>query len=261
MADTSSARERWRHDLGSWAIPEDILAQAEVSPWRITPDLFEVDDDYHETVSDEHARDVVREGSRVLDVGCGAGVAAMALASARPIVVGLDRDPAMLERFEHNARNRGLRVETIEGLWPDVADRAPRADVVLAHHVVYNVADIEPFIRALDEHARARVVLELPLSHPMSGLNDAWRHFWGVERPTRPSADDLMAVLAEMGVAANLEQFDAPPRHRLDVMVSRMATIRLCLPASREGEVAEFLAVHPPPDVRSLACVWWSPSP
>ena len=150
MADTSSARERWRHDLGSWAIPEDILAQAEVSPWRITPDLFEVDDDYHETVSDEHARDVVREGSRVLDVGCGAGVAAMALASARPIVVGLDRDPAMLERFEHNARNRGLRVETIEGLWPDVADRAPRADVVLAHHVVYNVADIEPFIRALD---------------------------------------------------------------------------------------------------------------
>ena len=122
-------------------------------------------------------------------------------------------------------------------------------------------ADIEPFIRALDEHARARVVLELPLSHPMSGLNDAWRHFWGVERPTRPSADDLMAVLAEMGVAANLEQFDAPPRHRLDVMVSRMATIRLCRPASREGEVAEFLAVHPPPDVRSLACVWWSPSP
>ena len=46
--------------------------------------------------------------------------------------------------------------------WPDVASQAPPADVVVSSHVLYNVPDIGPFLVALHEHARRRVVVETP---------------------------------------------------------------------------------------------------
>jgi hypothetical protein len=36
--------------------------------------------------------------------------------------------------------------------------------------------------------------------------------------------------------------------------------IRLCLPASREGEVREFLATQPEFSLRELSTVWWDTS-
>ena len=36
--------------------------------------------------------------------------------------------------------------------------------------------------------------------------------------------------------------------------------IRLCLPASREGEVREFLATQPESPVRELSTIWWDTS-
>ena len=65
-----------------------------------------------------------------------------------------------------------------------MASAAPIADVVVCHHVVYNVADIVPFLTALATHARLAVVLELTSRHPQVAWSDAWRHFWGIERPT-----------------------------------------------------------------------------
>ena len=35
------ASERWRLALEAWAIPEVILARAEVSPWILPPALFQ----------------------------------------------------------------------------------------------------------------------------------------------------------------------------------------------------------------------------
>jgi hypothetical protein len=37
----------------------------------------------------------------------------------------------------------------------------------------------------------------------------------------------------------------------------RFTRIRLCLPASREAEVRQFLENHPSPEIRPLATVWW----
>src|SRR5207302_224166 len=80
-------------------------------------------------------------------------------------------------------------VTTIEGAWPDVADRAPGGDVVVCHHVVYNVPDLVSFAQRLTDHAWRWVVVELTAQHPMSVLNDLWQHFHGLTRPTTPTAD------------------------------------------------------------------------
>ena len=254
-----TAAERWRRALEAWALPERILASAEESPWIHPPELFEVPEVIAATPSHERAREALRDGDSVLDVGCGGGIAAFALTPPATHVIGVDHQPAMLAMFSANAAARHVECDVVEGFWPDVSARVPIADVVTAHHVVYNVADIVLFLRALDDHARSRVVLELPDHHPLSTMTEAWRHFWQLERPSEPTPRDLMDVLAEMGIAAQHEAWSAPARDtQLDPRrAAHFMRIRLCLPAAREQEVYDYLMATPIKDARSLTTIWW----
>jgi hypothetical protein len=155
----------------------------------------------------------------------------------------------MLAEFTRAAATAGARSMTVEGVWPDVADITPVADVVVCHHVAYNVAAIEPFLFALTAHARLAVVLVLPPRHPLSAWNDAWRHFWGIERPAGPTADDLAEVLDGLGIDAERWDVPRPPLARAtadpDSRISS-ARRRLCLSEDRDQELAEYLDAHEP---------------
>lgn len=252
------AAERWRTALAAWAIPAEILEAAEESPWIHPPALFDVPEVIEPSPSHDRAREVLPEGGSVLDVGCGGGVAAFALTPPAAHVVGVDHQPEMLKMFARNAAARGVRCDVIEGFWPAVADRAPIADVVTAHHVVYNVGDIVPFLGALGDHARRRVVIEMPDHHPLSSMSAAWRHFWDLARPQAPTPADLLDVLAEMGVEARREQWRGRMRAERDLdQAAHFTRIRLCLPASREAEVRAFLSREPVPSTRELSTLWW----
>lgn len=253
-----SASARWRQALESWAIPDEIVGQAEESPWIHPPTLFDAPAVATASPSHDRARESLGDEASVLDVGCGGGAAALALVPEVRIVIGVDHQAEMLAMFERNATARGLEFRTIEGNWPEVAGAAPTADVVTAHHVVYNVGDIDPFLVGLDVHARHRVVLEMPTSHPLSNLNEAWQFFWGLERPVGPTPDDLMDVLDELGYPASQERWSGPPRSFVDVdQVAHFVRIRLCLPSARHDEVREFIARRPEPIERELATIWW----
>jgi len=254
-----AAAERWRQALESWALPEHVLASAQESPWIHPPELFEVPGVIAPTPSHERAREVLTSGATVLDVGCGGGSAAFALTPPATHVIGVDHQPAMLAMFQANASSRALACDVVEGFWPAVSASVPVADVVTAHHVAYNVADIVPFLRALELHARARVVLEVPERHPLSSMSPAWWHFWELERPVEPTAQDLMDVLEEMGIAAHRHQWTAPPREAQHdpERAAHFMRIRLCLPASREREVVEYLMENPIDATRALSTIWW----
>jgi len=202
---SNAAAEKWRKDLDSWTIPKEILDQAEEAPWTHAPALFALPDQIADTPSHKKARDALSENGSVLDIGCGGGVATFAIAKSSNRVIGVDHQVEMLEMYMQNAKSRSIKFEVHDGFWPAVADQVPIADVVTVHHVVYNVGEIEPFLKELDSHARKRVVIELPLVHPMTSASDGWKHFWNLIRPTSPNADDLLSVLNEMGIKANLE--------------------------------------------------------
>jgi 2-polyprenyl-3-methyl-5-hydroxy-6-metoxy-1,4-benzoquinol methylase len=140
----SAAAARWADRLARWAIPDAILAQAPVSPWQHDTAMFAVDDTLDRRArAAEIARAVLpARGGSVLDVGCGGGRAAMSLVPPAEEVIGVDQSPAMLTEFTRAAGVAGVRATTVEGRWPDVADITPVADVVVCHHVAYNVADI-----------------------------------------------------------------------------------------------------------------------
>jgi SAM-dependent methyltransferase len=254
----ATAVEKWKSDLASWAIPQEILDGAEVAPWIHPPALFQIPEIIADSPSHLRAREAMPEGGTVLDIGCGGGIASFAITPPASHVVGVDHQREMLDMYEKNAEARGLTSEVVEGFWPGVADQTPVADVVTVHHVMYNVGDVKPFIDALNSHARKRVVIELPIVHPMSSWSPGWKHFWNIVRPISPTADDLMNVLKEMGISAHKEEFKG--EILLDKQLDEAADytrIRLCLPQERLEEVREFLAANPSPTSRDLAVIWW----
>lgn len=258
MTTAATAAERWAKQLAEWAIPEEILAQAPESPWTFPPALFTAPaDPGPDTTSRRRAREAVPDGGTVLDVGCGGGAAGLALVPPAGRVVGFDQGADLLDAFDARASELGVDHETIQGRWPDDAAAAPMADVVVCHHVAYNVPRIGAFAAALSAHARRRVVMELTDRHPRAGLNYLWPHFWGIERPEGPTAEDAAGALREAGIAPNVER-EARGRRSVD-RAARVASVRkyLCLPADRDPEIDALLG--PDDGVGGdVVTLWWS---
>ncbi len=258
--------EQWRTALAAWAIPPAILAAAPESPWGFPTGLFagraDADLTQH-TPSTQAALAALPAGGVVLDVGCGAGAAALPLAHRAGTLIGVDSSPDLLAAFETRARATGRTVQTLEGRWPDIAPQTPQADVVVCHHVAYNVPDLPEFVHALTTHARCRVVLELTARHPLYDFNDLWLQFHGVVRPTEPTADTAEAVLRAMGLAPERRDWVAAPLGETFMGPADLVALtrrRLCLPATRDAEIAAALAArgaadHLPP--RAVVTLWW----
>jgi SAM-dependent methyltransferase len=257
-----SAADDWAEALASWAIPEEILAGAPADPWAYPVGHFihaaEVALE-RETPSVRRALGGLPVGGTVLDVGCGAGAASLPLAQHASAIVGVDESAAMLEAFAERAGALGIAHFEIEGRWPDVADRVVATDIVVSNHVLYNVAEIVPFARALTGHARRRVVVELTAEHPRSWESPLWRELHRIERPLRPTADDAIEVLTDLGYQVSVDRwsraalFAAAPKDELVAMVR----VDLCLPPERDAEIARVLEANPPPGERGMVTLWW----
>jgi len=248
----------WREKLADWAIPQEIVDQAPENPWIHPVELFQIPKVILDNPSHLKARQAMPQAGSVLDIGCGGGIAAFALTPPASLVIGIDHQPDMLEIFENNANDRNLESLTFEGFWPQIEGNVPKADVVTAHHVVYNVPNIEDFILEASNHAHNRVVIEMPDRHPQSNAAALWKHFWNLDRPASPSSDELMDVIYDLGIVANREKWQGQMRREQSLeQLARYSRIRLCLPESREDEVLEFLRSQPRVDFQDLVTIWW----
>lgn len=249
--------------LSDWAIPEGIEASAPTSPYFFDPAVFTAASDdalgrRDDTPSDRAAREAMPPGGVVVDVGCGAGAASLRLGATR--VVGVDPNLDLLDAFADRASRLGIDHTTIQGSWPDVAPQAPTADVVVCHHVVYNVAELAAFVRSLTEHATRRVVLELTAVHPMSWLAPYWKALHGLDQPQRPVVEDALAVLDQLDVAPKVERWTRPIQmigETGDQQLARVAR-RLCVGPNRHAQLREALDATPPPVQRGVVTVWWN---
>ncbi len=247
VGGSGPAAERWKRALAEWAIPERILAAAPESPWTFPIELFATRADHAaetETPSTGKALEALPEGGTVLDVGCGAGAASLPLASRAGELIGVDTSRDMLAAFEERAVRLGTTATSIKGRWPEVAPGTPVADVTVCNHVFYNAPDLADFARALTEHSRRRVVVELTRNHPQSSLNDLWLRFHGLPRPTSPTADDAVEVLTEVGLRPERLDWQPPQRGGFADRTDLIAWVRrrLCLTADRDQEVEEALS-------------------
>jgi SAM-dependent methyltransferase len=259
---SDAAAGRWAELLSGWGLPQAIVDQAPESPWGHEPRRFAVDETLdRDAMSARWAREVLPPTSgTVLDVGCGGGRSSLTLAPPASELIGVDRSGTMLDEFVRAATAAGVARRTVHGCWPEVSSQTPVADVVVCHHVLYDVQDVIPFVLALTSHAQLAVVVEIPTRHPMSALSPAFQHFWQLERPDGPTHRDLVAVLDELGLQP---EFTTSPRSAVpdyaanpDAFVP-MVRRRLCMGADRDQELGAWLDANPLPWPDTVATIRW----
>ena len=253
------AAVRWRELLAARAVPAEIRNAAPRDPYRHDPGWFAAPERPADTPSRRAGLELLGDGGTVLDVGCGAGAASLALSERVRFATGVDTAADMLTAFAAGYRARGIPHRTVHGPWPEVAPEAGHADVVVCHHVGYNAAELAPFLAALGAAVRRGLVIELTAVHPTAWLDPLWERFHGMRRPAPATAWDALAVLHEIGMRPRVQQWRRPPRHTDPVAEAEIACRRLCLPPRRRDEVAAAIA-ELPERPREVVTLTWRPA-
>lgn len=194
----------------------------------------------------------------MIDVGAGGGVASLPLAPTMARLTAVDTHPGMLDDLARRAALLPVELHLVTGAWPDVADQVPVADLVLCHHVLYNVADLAPFVEQLTAHARRLVVVEITVRHPLAALNPYWEEFHHLVRPNDPCAEQAILTLESLGLTVRVDRWTTPPEAEYATFPTLVDVTRrrLCLPPERAGDVADALRRNgidetQPPDIGS----------
>jgi len=272
LSELAVLAERWQQDLAAWAIPDDILAAADESPWVLPRQVFARRADRLTAApsgpSFGRAADALDPPGSVLDVGSGAGAACLPLVPRATSLTAVDESQEMLRLLADRAAALGMPARCVPGRWPAIAPEVATADVVTCHHVLYNAPDVVPFISELTSHARRIVVAEVACAHPLTALNGLWARFHGLRRPDRPTGDDVLAILEAMGLRATWQRWRRPGGADYASFAELVAVTRrrLCLPGDRAGDVAQALieaGADPehPADLgssgRDVLTIWW----
>jgi predicted nicotinamide N-methyase len=97
------------------------------------------------------AAETVVPGERVVELGCGLGVASIAAALSGADVLATDWAPEALEFTRENAARNGVVLETALASWTDPDELVERGpwDLVLAADVLYENRNVEPLAALL----------------------------------------------------------------------------------------------------------------
>lgn len=175
----------------------------------------------------DYLRSLVVPGETWLDIGAGGGRYALPLALAGARVTAIDPSPGMLAVLEEGAREFGVEgVTAREGRWP--IDDPPEADVALIAHVSYDIAEIGPFLDAMERSARRLCVALLLADAPASQAAPLWPLVHGEQRHLLPALPEFLALLLARGKVPGvwLGERAAPGYPSLESMES-FATLQL----------------------------------
>ncbi len=107
------------------------------------------------------------EGKRVLDLGCGAGHAAVAFARAGAKVIAVDPSAEQLEIARDTADQAGVRVELQQAGPAELAFvRGDGIDLAWSHYALAEVPDLDRVFRQVHRVLRQEAPLVFTLPHP-----------------------------------------------------------------------------------------------
>ncbi len=276
MASSTSPAARWKAELESWAIPEHLLARVDESPYGWPAELWkrrtqESRARREDTPTTSLVSHMLGGSGALIDVGAGTGRSCLPYARMGHRVTAVEKNPGMAAGLREESASEGLEVQVAVGAWPEAGESLPAADVVLSSHVVYDVANIVPFLRAMHRHAREGVVVEMTARHPWTTMNYLYRAIHDLDRPEGPSVEDLVEIiLAELGAEVGVVRWERAPDlwflsweemlayygRRVVVPPKRRAELRPLLEDHVEARGDRLYVAEGP---RSFATLWWSP--
>ncbi len=109
------------------------------------------------------------QGKRVLELGCGAGHNAVAMALQGATVTAVDGSEAMLEHARRLAHDAGVKVEFRRSDLSELAWlRADSVDVALSVDALVEVEDLDRLLRSVHRVLRTGAPFVFTYSHPMA---------------------------------------------------------------------------------------------
>ena len=139
----------------------------------------------------------------LIDVGGGAGRLSLPMALRCKEVFVIDPSPGMGKVFDSVLKDSGIgNARFVQASWNNAV--GIEGDVALVAHVTYFVREIVPFIEKLQPAVRRRVLVGMRSVPPPNQIAGFFRLAHGEELAPGPGHEVLMAVLQEMGVAAEL---------------------------------------------------------
>ncbi len=175
-------------------------------------------------VVDRLLREVTAD-STILDVGGGAGRLALPLALHSRHVTVVEPSESMVKELYDVAGEHGIdNVSVVKATWED-ADVEP-ADIVLCSHVIYGVADAEPFVRKLTDHTKKKVLLLAFMDAPQARLAPIWEPIHGEERIDLPALPELLAAMWDMDIFPDVEMLTRTGLHSFDDRESALDQLR-----------------------------------
>ena len=143
----------------------------------------------------------------ILDVGCGPGTIALAVADKMKTVSGLDFSKGMLQQFVQNGQQRGVNVNPIYKSWEDEWYDIERHDIVVASRSI-EVRDLRDAIKKLNSKANKAVYVTYKAGGSFVDIDIL--EYIGKDIVSRPDYMYLLLILREMGIYAKLDFIDTP---------------------------------------------------
>ncbi len=145
----------------------------------------------------------------VLDVGCGSGSLAVAMAAQAKAVYALDYSPTMLAHVQARAAQQSINtIHTIEKDWYEPWDEVPMCEVAVASRSSL-VEDMAAAVIKLSQKARRRVWLTYPTDRQFG----APKGEGGAAHPLgMPEYFYVPAILHQLGVQATVQFIEAAHR-------------------------------------------------
>lgn len=106
------------------------------------------------------------EGKRVLDLGCGAGHAAVAFARAGAKVIAVDPSPEQVEATRRAAEEADVRIEVQQAELAELAFVRGEVDAVYAAYSLAEAVDLDRVFRQVHRVLRPEAPLVFSLPHP-----------------------------------------------------------------------------------------------
>ena len=186
------------------AMPTDDFWQDRAESFR--PDARE---------ADEVARlaQLAQPGDTWLDIGAGGGRFAVPLARRAARVIALEPSPAMRGELGEASAGAGLdNLEVVDLRWPPVADGdAPTGDASLAANVLYDAADLQAFLAAMEARTRRECVVLLSDRAPSTPDPAIWAGLYGEPLHALPGLREFLAVLGALGRRFEVVTFPVGP--------------------------------------------------
>ena len=236
------AIEAWKRRVETHhAQSEAVMAAASWSDddfWQPYARFFRLDPRRQDDPVLNMLMSMIEPGSTALDVGGGAGRMALPMALKCEHVTVVEPSGSMITQMrESGAEARIGNVSVTQAVWEDA--QVDSADIVLCAHVVYGVADIEPFIRKLDAHASSLVVILAFVESPMTRISRFWKPVHGEERIDMPALPELVSALWEMGIYPDVQMMGPvmPDKFEDREVAFTQLRNRLYVPAGSDEEI------------------------